>query len=232
MGVLSQSNIVSLYVVSGPIGNLGDITFRAVEVLKNVALILSEDTRETDKILKHYSIQTPQISYRDQNHDMVIGRILQMLDKGNSVALMSDSGTPLISDPGFKLVRELKSKGYNVVSIPGPSAVISSLSVSGLPTDKFVFLGFLPKGESQRKELIKKYGELEATLVIYESPYRVKKLLSEIFDTLGNRSVCLAKDLTKLHEDVKTAKLKDLLASEQSIKEKGEYVVLVAKEGI
>ena len=132
-----------LHIISTPIGNLSDITLRALEVLKNVELILSEDTRETTKLLDKYQIKKAQVSYRDQNHERIMPRIEQVLTEGHDIALISDSGTPLISDPGFKLVRELKAKGFTVTSIPGPSAVISSLVISGLPTDKFSFLGFL-----------------------------------------------------------------------------------------
>jgi 16S rRNA (cytidine1402-2'-O)-methyltransferase len=221
----------TLYIVSGPIGNLKDITHRALEILKEVDIVLSEDTRETDKLLKHYQLEKHQISYRDQNHKQIFPRIVEMLDQGQSVALVTDSGTPLISDPGFKLVRELKEQGFAVVSIPGPSAAISALSVSGLPTDKFTFLGFLPKNNNSRREIIEKHGKLDTTLIIYESPYRVIKLLFEIQEILGNRSVCLAKDLTKMYENVTTGKVEDLLKNKEEIKEKGEYVVLVSKEG-
>ena len=129
-----------LYIVATPIGNLSDMTLRAIEVLKSVAFVLSEDTRESKKLLDRYEIPTQLISYRDQNHERVIGKVLEKLDMGLDLALISDAGTPLISDPGFKLVRDLREKGYDVVSIPGASAVIAALSVSGLPTDRFVFL--------------------------------------------------------------------------------------------
>jgi 16S rRNA (cytidine1402-2'-O)-methyltransferase len=209
---------------------MSDITYRAVEVLKTVEIILSEDTRDTEKVLKVYLINTPQISYRDQNHDRIFPKILELLDAGKSVALVSDSGTPLISDPGFKLVRELKDLDYPVLPVPGPSAVISALSVSGLPTDKFVFLGFLPKSDGERKRILKIYGAMDATLTIYESPYRVKRLLSDIFEILGNRKVCVAKDLTKLYESVVTASVEEFLKNPDKIVEKGEYVVMISKE--
>jgi 16S rRNA (cytidine1402-2'-O)-methyltransferase len=218
----------ALFVVSGPIGNMKDITYRAIDVLNQVDLILSEDTRETAKILTQHNISKPQISYRDQNHDQVYSHILSVLQSGSSVALLSDSGTPVISDPGFKLVRELKKAGITVVPIPGANAAVSALSVSGLPSDKFIFLGFLPKKDNQRKDALKTYGVLDATLVIYESPYRVKKLLEEVRESLGDRVVCLAKDLTKVFESVRTAPVSELLSSD--ISEKGEYVVLIAKE--
>ena len=218
-----------LYVVATPIGNLKDMTIRAVETLKAVDLILSEDTRETDKILKKFGIEKRQISYRDQNHNKVIDYLINLFDQGKTAALVSDSGTPLISDPGYKLVRDLRERGVKVESIPGPSAVISALSISGLPTDKFIFLGFLPKSLSKRRELLKKYGETDATLTIYESPYRVRRLLHEIHETLGERKVFIAKDLTKLHEKIFYGNLSKLINNEKEITEKGEYMVLISK---
>ena len=226
---------MALYVVATPIGNLEDMTFRAVEVLKYVDLILSEDTRETDKLLKKWDIKTPQISYREENHDKVIDRILTEYTSGKNLALVSDSGTPAISDPGFRLIRKLheisKENKPDIIPIPGPSAAVSALSISGLPTDNYIFLGFLPRKTSQRSKNLIKYGELEATLIIYESPFRVRKLLKEIQEHLGNRTICLAKDLTKLYESVQTKPVQEFLNNKEQIKEKGEYVVLIAKEG-
>lgn len=218
-----------LSLVSTPIGNLEDITLRSLRILKDCDYILSEDTRETDKLLKHFDIQKSQISYRDQNHDRVITQILDLLAQGKNLVLVSDSGTPVISDPGYKLVRDVLTKGYQVLPIPGPSAIIAALSVSGLPTDKFTFLGFLPKSLGQRRSILTKYGKEEATLTIFESPFRVIRLLEEIYETLGDRYVCLANDLTKLHEKVVTKKVSELLGDKSSIKEKGEFVILVAK---
>jgi 16S rRNA (cytidine1402-2'-O)-methyltransferase len=220
----------TLYIVSGPVGNLEDITLRALQTLKDVDLILSEDTRETDKLLKHYKIDKPQISYRDQNHDRVFPKIWEILQEGRSLALISDSGTPLVSDPGFKLVRELRKRDVTVTAIPGPSAAVTALSISGLPTDRFIFLGFLPKSSGKRSDLLTTYGNLDSTLVIYESPHRVIKLLTEIQQNLGNRVVCVAKDLTKMYESVTTGRVEDMLQNTGVFKEKGEYVVLVSKE--
>lgn len=220
----------SFFVVGTPIGNLSDFTKRAVDVLSRVNVILSEDTRETKKLLDAYKITIQQqISYRDQNHLKALPIILELLAAGNDLALVSDSGTPLISDPGFKLVAKVIEAGFEVITIPGPSAITASLSISGLPTDKFSFLGFLPKGPGQRSKLLSTYGALDATLVIYESPYRVGKLLQEIDATLGNRYVCLCKELTKVYEGCIRGKVSELLASKLSFR--GEYVVLVAKEG-
>ncbi len=217
-----------LYIVASPIGNMDDITLRALKVLKDVSYILSEDTRETHKLLNHFEIQKSQISYRDQNHASVLVKIIDLMDNDNDLAILSDRGTPLISDPGFKLVREVINKGFEVVSIPGPSSVIASLVVSGLPTDKFTFLGFLPRTHSQRVKIIHKYGELDSTLIFFESPYRILKLLQEVKNTLGDRDVCVVKELTKLHEEIYRFNLRDL--GSVKIDLRGEFVVLVSKE--
>ena len=218
-----------LYLIATPIGNMDDISARALKALADVDYILSEDTRETQKLLTFYQISKPQISYRDQNHERVLNQIFGLLESGLNVALVSDRGTPLISDPGFKLVRELISKGIKIESIPGPSAVIDSLILSGLPTDKFTFLGFLPKTKSQIIKQLKDYGSLDATLIIFESPYRIKSLLETAYETLGNRDVAVCKELTKLHEEVYRFNLKDL--ESQKIDLRGEFVVLISKKG-
>ncbi len=220
-----------LYIVSTPIGNLGDITYRAVEILKSVPFVLAEDTRESIKLLRKYDIKTQLISYRDQNHLRIISKIKEKLDMGINLALVSDSGTPLISDPGFKLVRELKEDGYIVESIPGPSALVAALSISGLPTDKFIFLGFLPKSLVKRKRMLEKYLELGDTLVIYESPNRVVSLLNLISECKAQNTTVLAKDLTKMREEVLVGEAVELLTL---LKDRdfenhphGEFVVLV-----
>ncbi|OGC45984.1 16S rRNA (cytidine(1402)-2'-O)-methyltransferase [candidate division WWE3 bacterium RBG_19FT_COMBO_34_6] len=218
-----------LYVVGSPIGNLDDITFRAVYILKNVNLILSEDTRETDKILQRYNIKTPQISYTDHKHDFLINEIIKNINLGYNYAIISDSGTPLISDPGFKLVNRLIKEGIKCFSIPGPSSPIAALSISGLPTDKFIFLGFLPKGTKQ-KEMIQKYGELDVSIIILESSHRIKKTIYLLYDALGDRMVCVCKDLTKFYENVKTKRLSYFVENIDLIKEKGEYTIIIAKK--
>ncbi|MDD3646945.1 MAG: 16S rRNA (cytidine(1402)-2'-O)-methyltransferase [Candidatus Dojkabacteria bacterium] len=219
-----------LYVVATPIGNLEDITFRAVRILKEVSIILAEDTRKTTTLLHHYNIDTKMLSYRDQNHLRVIDLILGILESGQNIALVSDSGTPLISDPGFKLVRELVAQNINVIAIPGPSAVIAALSVSGLPTDKFTFLGFLPKGPGRRKTALEKFGNLDTTLIIYESPFRLKSLLDTIYETFGDRTVTVANDLTKKFERVWCGKISAVQTSLEGITPKGEFVILISKE--
>ncbi|HPR91886.1 MAG TPA: 16S rRNA (cytidine(1402)-2'-O)-methyltransferase [Candidatus Dojkabacteria bacterium] len=200
-----------LYVVATPIGNLEDITLRAIRILKEATFILSEDTRESKKLLDKYLVDTPLVSYRDQNHDKMIFKILEKLDMGMNLALISDAGTPLISDPGFRLVKELLEKEYSVISIPGPSALTSAISISGLPTDKFVFLGFLPKSDERRKKLLKEYFHLENSIVIYESPKRLLRLLTLVLDEFGNREVFLAKDISKFREEIFKGNVSDIL---------------------
>jgi 16S rRNA (cytidine1402-2'-O)-methyltransferase len=223
-----------LYIVATPIGHLEDITLRAIETLKSVPFILAEDTRESKKLLDRYEINTQLISYRDQNHERMIEKILEKLDMGLNLALVSDNGTPLISDPGYKLVSDLREKGYEISPIPGPSAVISALSISGLPTDKFSFLGFLPKSDGKRKDIITNYLTLENTLVIYESPNRLFKLLSLLKEIDESISVCAIRDMTKSSEKVYFGNLDTVGKSlgEDGLKENphGEWVVLLSKK--
>ena len=220
-----------LYVVATPIGNLEDMTYRAVSVLKEVAFVLAEDTRESKKLLNRYEIDTQLISYRDQNHGRMMEKILEKLNMGLSLALVSDCGTPLISDPGFKLVRDLRELGYVIESIPGPSAVTAAMSIAGLATDKFMFVGFLPKSESKREKLLQKFGEMKSTLVIYESPHRLIKLLKEIQNVLGERRLSISKDLTKRREENFFGTSSDILEelSERDFEKNphGEFVVMV-----
>lgn len=221
----------TFYVVATPIGNLNDITYRAVETLKSCDLIASEDTRETAKLLRHYNIEDKsQISYTDQNHERIYLRILNDLNNGLNICLVSDSGTPLISDPGYKLVKILRDNNYNVVPIPGPSAVISALSVSGLPTDKFLFLGFPPKKPGQLKNFLNEYINSQATLVFYESPYRIKKFLEGVLEVMGNRQIFIAKDISKVYEKLTYGSVKDIISGLETGKAKGEYVVLISKD--
>lgn len=220
-----------LSVVATPIGNMKDITLRALEKLKEVDLILSENTSETSKLLRHFEIKNQQLAYRDENKQKIIPQVIALLEAGKNIALVTDSGTPLISDPGFKLVRQVLDAGYKVETIPGASAVIAALSIAGLPTDRFAFVGFLPKKGGVRTETLQKYGELDATLVIYESPYRLMKTLKDIHDILGNRYVCVAKELTKLHETLFYAKVEELLETLPQKNLKGEFVIMVSKQG-
>jgi len=219
-----------LYIVSTPIGNLGDITYRAVEILKKCHFILAEDTRESAKLLKKYDIHTQMVSYRDQNHERVVEKVIEKLKLGLDLALVSDAGTPTISDPGYRLVEAIRKQGFQVISIPGASAAISAISISGLPTDKFVFLGFLPKSESKRLSLLEEYMEKDLSVIVYESPNRVVSLLTQISTIDPQRNVFIANDMTKMFEENKLGTAEDLLAEYQNGKQKGEFVIVISKK--
>jgi len=226
-----QRTATKLKIVSTPIGNLSDITYRAVDELRNADVILSEDTRETDKLLRHFDISGKEnISYRDQNHARIYPKIISYLNENKKLVLVSDSGTPLISDPGYKLIRDLIADGYGVEAVPGPSAVVAALTVSGLPTDKFTFVGFLPRGKGDRKKILKTFGNLENTLVIYESPFRINALLDDVAETLGDREVCLINDITKVYEKLWYGNVISLQNQLKNYKLKGEFVLVIAKE--
>ena len=191
----------SLYVVATPIGNLEDITLRGLRVLNEVHLIAAEDTRVTRKLLSRHGIHTPLVSYHEHNKVQKLPSILQALGDGD-VALVSDAGTPGISDPGLDLVRAATEEGYPVVSIPGPSAVTAALAVSGLPTDTFLFLGFLPRRKSAKQVLLNSVSGLPYTLVIFESPHRMRKTLADLLAALGDRPMAAMREATKLYEEV------------------------------
>lgn len=222
-----------LYIVATPIGNLGDITLRAIEILKKVEFIACEDTRRTNNLLK--SIQANQgqflISFYEQNELSRMENILNILRNGKDVALVSDSGTPMISDPGFKFVREAIRQGIPVVSIPGPSSVVSALVSSGLPTDKFLFLGFLPKKEGHRRTLlenVRKSNEIvNASIILFESPFRVHKTLAEIYEVFGDINASVCRELTKVYEEVRRGKLSELIKYFNK-DNKGEFVIVLS----
>lgn len=215
----------TLYIVSTPIGSLKDITLRAIEVLKSVDIILCEDTRVTSKLLDAYDIHVPLKSYQKFNERSMVDQVIEYLDNKMSVALVSDAGTPLISDPGFILVDDLVSKNYNVVSIPGASALLSALVTSGILTQPFTFIGFLPRKLSEINKVLKDYVSRKESLIIYESPNRVQKTLSYMLDILGNRRVSVARELTKKFETYYRGYIKDIL--ETTLDTRGEYVIVV-----
>lgn len=223
-----------LYVVATPIGNLKDITFRAIDTLKEVGFILAEDTRETNKLLERYEINTQIVSYRDQNHERMIGKVIEKLEAGLDLALVSDCGTPLISDPGYKLVKDLRELGYEIISIPGPSALTSALSIAGLPTDSFLFLGFLPKANGKREKLLKKSLDFNTTLVIYESPNRIIKFLNGIEKLDSECLVSAIRDISKKREKVYWGSISDVILAmvKDGLEENphGEWVVVISKK--
>ncbi len=225
----SQIQPPGLYIVATPIGNLGDITLRALEILKNADLIACEDTRVTAKLLSHYGIKKPTLSYNDHNAVERRPKIFDTIKNGGRVALVSDAGTPLISDPGYKLVREAVAEGMHVTTLPGASSLLSALCLAALPTDRFLFAGFLPqKNEACKKEL-SSLAAVDATLVFFESAKRLQKTLVLMHDVLGNRDVAVARELTKLHEECRRGTLSELAGHYKNAGEpKGEVVIVVS----
>jgi 16S rRNA (cytidine1402-2'-O)-methyltransferase len=218
-----------LHLVATPIGNLRDITLRAIEVLAAVDLIACEDTRVTRKLIDHYGIATPLTPYHDHNAAEVRPQLLARMGAGAALALASDAGTPLVSDPGYKLVREACERGLLVTALPGPSAVLAALSVSGLPTDRFFFEGFLPAKEGQRRSRIAELKRIPATLVLFESGPRLAATLAELAAGLGAREAAICRELTKLHEEVRRSDLATLARDLASAPEpRGEIVLVIA----
>lgn len=203
----------TLFVVATPIGNLGDLTFRAVKCLKEVDLIACEDTRRTTKLLNHLGIKKPLISCFEHNELARIDELLGKIANGRDVALVSDAGTPTISDPGFALLRAAHERGVKVSPIPGPSALIAALSVSGLPTNEFLFAGFLPRTQQARRARLLELRDRTATLIFYESPHRVVDSLADMIATLGDRAAFLCREVTKIHEELKSASLSEVAKS-------------------
>ena len=222
-----------LYIVSTPIGNLEDITLRAINILKEVDYIITEDTREAGKLLMLLELPKKQlISYRDQNHDRALPQILELLEDGKSLGLISDRGTPLVSDPGYKLIREVSKTEHEIIPISGVSAMLAALVISGLPTDRFTFLGFLPKTKGKKIKAINQALEIESTFIIYESPYRVLKTLVQILDEIGDIWISVSKELTKLNEKTYRGKLSEVITKLEKTKIKGEWVILGSNKNL
>jgi 16S rRNA (cytidine1402-2'-O)-methyltransferase len=219
----------TLYVVGTPIGNLEDLTFRAVQVLQQVDAIAAEDTRHTGKLLHHLQISTPQISYHEHNRTSRLPELLNRLQQGQAIALVTDAGTPGISDPGYELVTACVEVGIPVVPIPGVSAVITALSACGLPTDRFVFEGFLPARSQERRDCLEVLQTEQRTLVFYESPHRLRSMLQDVADLLGgDRSLTLARELTKLHEEFWRGTVSDAIVYYTNHEPQGEFTIVVA----
>lgn len=219
----------ALYLVGTPIGNLEDLTFRALRILQTVDLIAAEDTRHTGKLLHHFQIKTPQISYHDHNRTSRIPLLLERLQQGQRIALVSDAGMPGISDPGYELVVACREAGIGVVPIPGVSAVLTALCASGLPSDRFVFEGFLPAKRKARQDHLQALKLDPRTLVFYESPHRLRESLQDLAVVLGgDRSIVLARELTKLHEEFWRGSIEDAIAHSQTVAPLGEYTLVVS----
>lgn len=215
-----------LYVVATPIGNLQDITYRAVEVLKSVDLIAAEDTRHTRRLTTHYQIETPLTSYFEHNEHQKGAYLVELLQQGKSVALVSDAGTPGINDPGYALITQVQAAGIEVVVIPGPCALIAALSISGLPTHEFVFAGFLPVKRVARQKRLAELGQRPGTIIVYESPHRLVKTLTDMEEVLHNPYVVCARELTKIHETLHRGSCVELRQHFSNRKVRGECVLL------
>src|SRR4030066_705909 len=224
----SNSTKGILYIVSTPIGNREDITLRALRILKEVDLIAAEDTRHTNLLLRHFGIQTPLTSYFEGNELKKKEFILSKLEQGDQIALVSDAGTPGISDPGFRLIQTAIENQIPIIPIPGPSAVIAALSVSGLPSDAFLFKGFLPHKSKKKRDLLKQLEDVRETLIFYESPHRISQTLNDILDILGNREIALTRELTKIYEEVLRGKVSEIQTQMGERKLKGEITLVIS----
>ncbi|MCK1739932.1 16S rRNA (cytidine(1402)-2'-O)-methyltransferase [Bradyrhizobium sp. 139] len=217
-----------LHLVATPIGNLGDITLRALQTLAGVDVIACEDTRITRRLTERYAIAAQLKQYHEHNAEAARPKILEALGQGGSVALVSDAGTPLISDPGFKLVREVCAAGHAVYALPGPSSVLAALSVAALPTDRFFFEGFLPAKSAARKSRLAELARIDATLVMFESGNRVQDTLAELAEIMGTREAAICRELTKLHEEISRAPLQQLARGADTLETRGEFVLVIA----
>jgi 16S rRNA (cytidine1402-2'-O)-methyltransferase len=217
-----------LYLVATPIGNLGDITLRALETLAGCDLIACEDSRVTRRLLDKFLIATPLTPYHEHNAQAARPKLLELLSQGGAIALVSDAGTPLISDPGFKLVREAAAAGHTITPIPGASAVLAALTVAGLPTDRFYFEGFLPPKPGARRTRIAELASIDATLVLFEGGSRIGDALRDLAAAMGDRDGAICRELTKLHEDIRRAPLDVLARDAPDLETRGEFVIVVA----
>jgi 16S rRNA (cytidine1402-2'-O)-methyltransferase len=232
--MLILSNMLgTLYLVATPIGNLADITHRALQILKDADLIACEDTRHTRKLLQHYGIDTKTISYHEHNEQQRAAELVDLLKGGSDIAVVSDAGTPSISDPGFRLVRAAIENEVPVVPIPGPSALISALIAAGLPTDEFFFAGFLPSRSNARRTRLTELRSVPGTLIFYEAPHRLATTLADALEILGEREAVVARELTKVHEEIRRGRLSELAAHYASSENaRGEIVVLIDRQVI
>ncbi len=216
----------TLYLVATPIGNLEDMNPRGVRILREVVLIAAEDTRHTGKLLKHFDIQTPQTSYYEHNKLHKLDFILEKLSTGD-VALVSDAGAPAINDPGYELVKAALASGFDVVPVPGPSAPIAALTVSGLPTDSFLYLGYLPHKSSERRKSMEQVASLPYTLILLESPHRIVDSLGDILSALGDRRICVAREMTKMYEEYWRGQISGAIEYFKSKEPRGEFTLVV-----
>jgi len=226
----NQANGGCLYLVGTPIGNLEDITLRALRILKEVDKIACEDTRHTLKLLTHYDIHKPLVSYHEHNELTRAPELVVALEQGAKIALVSDAGTPLVSDPGHRLVTLCLRHQIPVVPIPGPSALLASLSASGLPNEEFLFVGFLPARSGERRRALERLRIEDRTIILYEAPQRVAECVADAREVLGNRSACIAREVTKMHEEFRRGKLSELSTSLDERPARGEITLLIGPE--
>jgi 16S rRNA (cytidine1402-2'-O)-methyltransferase len=223
----------TLYLVATPIGNLADITQRALQILNDVDLIACEDTRHTHKLLNHYGLSTNTISYHEHNEQKRATELIDRLKQGTNIAVVSDAGTPSISDPGFRLVRAAIENDIKIVPIPGPSALITALIAAGLPTDEFFFAGFLPARANARRTRLSELQSVPGTLIFYEAPHRLAQTLKDAYEILGEREAVVARELTKLHEEIRRGRLSELTTDyTEKTDARGEIVVLIDRNVI
>ena len=219
--------VSGLHLVATPIGNLGDITLRALETLAGVDIVACEDTRITRRLIERYAITALLKPYHEHNAALARPKILEKLAQGASIALVSDAGTPLISDPGFKLVREVCAAGYPVIALPGPSSVLTALAVAALPTDRFFFEGFLPPRQAARRARLAELSRIDATLVMFDSGNRVQDTLADLAALMGGRDAAICRELTKMHEEVRRAKVSELAEVADTLETRGEFVLVI-----
>jgi 16S rRNA (cytidine1402-2'-O)-methyltransferase len=224
MSQISYDNTPTLYLVPTPIGNLGDMTYRSIEVLKNSEVIFSEDTRETKKLLDYYNIDKKLISHHKFNEDTAYKKVLSYLEEGKSVSIVSDRGTPSVSDPGFESTYQIIKRGYNVVCLPGATACIPALVMSGLNPNKFLFYGFLNSKKSSKKKELEDLKDLRYTIILYESPFRVMETLELIKEVMGDRNISISREISKKHEEVYRGTVSEVL---QEVSPKGEFVIVI-----
>jgi 16S rRNA (cytidine1402-2'-O)-methyltransferase len=220
--------IPGLYIIPTPIGNIEDITLRALKILRSSDVICTEDTRICTKLLEKHSIKVPKLQiYNDHSSDSARQKIKEYIENGKIVSLTSDAGTPMISDPGYKLIKDLIESGIYIESLPGPCAAITALSISGLPTDKFYFAGFMPRTMQSRQSNLEALANLDATLIFYDAPTRILDSLTAVYKTLGDREICVARELTKTFQTISRGKISDIIGA-NLIKQKGEFVLLIS----
>src|SRR5437667_5835719 len=232
MELQSNGRASCLYLVATPIGNLEDITLRALRILKEVDQIACEDTRHTQKLLNHYNIQKPLVSYHEHNEMTRAPELVLAMEQGAQIALVSDAGMPLVSDPGYRLVTLALRHHLPVVPIPGPSALLAALSASGLPNEEFLFVGFLPARSGERRRALERLRIEDRTIILYEAPHRVSDCVADAREVPGNRSACIAREVTKLHEEFRRGKLSELSTSLEQRPARGEITLLIGPEAL